>query len=939
MEATVSTYEVNGEQFKLVIPRDVTERKAAEEELRTSRIQLAEAARLAKMVHWKHDETTGEFIFNDDFYELYGTTAVREGGYRMAREEYFKRFVHPDDLERLLRQIAEDRAGCYTGEPWQYEHRAIRRDGEVIHILARNRLTMDWEGRIIRSVGVNQDITERKRAEEKLRTSALQLADAADLAKIAYWEHEETTDEFIFNDAFYALYTTTALLEGGYRMAREEYFKRFVHPDDLDGLLCRIEEDRAGGYTGGPAHYEHRAIRADGEVIHILSRSRVTLDREGRVIGAIGADQDITERKRAEEDLRESEARLRAILDGSRDAIGVSKNGIHTFVNPAYVSLSGYESADELIGTPIANLLAPERRGFVEEIMKRRAQGEAIPNFYQMTAVKKDGTRFLVEASVSTYVSKGELFTLGILRDITERRRVEEALLTSRLQLAGAADLARIAYWEHDEAIHEFIFNDAFYELYATTALREGGYRMSGDEYQRRFVHPDDLEELVRQITEQRSRPRNDDQEQYEHRAIRRDGEVIYVLTRSRVGVDSEGRVIRSVGVNQDITERKRAEERLIEANRRLEEATARANVMAVQAQEANVAKSDFLANMSHEIRTPMNGVIGMTGLLLDTEMNDKQRRCGESIRSSAESLLMLINDILDFSKIEAGKLDMETLDFDLRALLDDFAATVALRAHDQGLEFICAAAPEVPAYLRGDPGRLRQILTNLTANALKFTQEGEIAIRASLLEESESEAVIRFSVRDTGIGIPADKQARLFQKFTQADASTTRKYGGTGLGLAISKQLVEMMNGEIDIKSEEGRGSEFRFTVRLPKQPAQERVEMPLADMHGVHILVVDDNATNREVLTAQLQSWGVRTEDAPDGFMALKALYRAKDARDPFRIAILDMQMPGLDGVALGRAIKADGTLGTPVWCSCPLWAGEAMPGEWKSSASMLI
>ena len=365
------------------------------------------------------------------------------------------------------------------------------------------------------------------------------------------------------------------------------------------------------------------------------------------------------------------------------------------------------------------------------------------------------------------------------------------------------------------------------------------------------------------------------------------------------------------ISIVRDITDRKQAEEKLLETNRRLEQATAWANDMALQAHEANRAKSDFLANMSHEIRTPMNGVIGMTGLLLDTELTDKQRHYAETVRSSGESLLGLINDILDFSKIEAGKLDLETLDFDLRSMLDDFAATIALRAHDKGLEFICAAAPDVPAYLRGDPGRLRQILTNLAGNAIKFTQAGEIAVKASLVSETEGEAVLRFSVRDTGIGIPADKQKLLFQKFTQADASTTRKYGGTGLGLAISKQLVEMMDGEVGIESEEGRGSEFWFTARLAKQPEHERTVTPPADIRGVHVLVVDDNATNREVLTTQLQSWGVRTENASDAFAALKALYQARDSGDPFRVAVLDMQMPGMDGVALGRAIKTDETL----------------------------
>jgi len=330
--------------------------------------------------------------------------------------------------------------------------------------------------------------------------------------------------------------------------------------------------------------------------------------------------------------------------------------------------------------------------------------------------------------------------------------------------------------------------------------------------------------------------------------------------------------------------DRKRAEVELQETNRRLEEATAAATELAVRADQASIAKSRFPATMSHEIRTAMNGVIGMTGLLLDTDLNEEQRRYAEMVGTSDESLPALLNDILDFSKIEAGKLEMETLDFDLRALLDDFAAPLALRAHDKGLEFICAAAPDVPASVRGDPGRLRQILTNLTGNAVKFTHQGEIVVRVGLVSDTDAEAVIRFSISDTGIGIPAEKQALLFQKFTQADASTARQYGGTGLGLAISKQLAERMGGAIGIISEAGHGSESWFTVRLGKQAERERSVAPPADLRGAHVLIVDDNATNREVLLAQVAAWGVRAEATPDGPTALQALCRARDAGDPY-------------------------------------------------------
>jgi len=516
---------------------------------------------------------------------------------------------------------------------------------------------------------------------------------------------------------------------------------------------------------------------------------------------------------------------------------------------------------------------------------------------------------------------------VGIVSNHIAQKKAEEALRESEEKHRTILESIEDGYYEVDIPGNFTFFNDSMCKMlgYPKDEMMDMNNRQYMDQGNANKVY-----EVFNRVYKTGKPDKGFDWE-----FIRKDGDKRYVETSVSLMKDAESQPIGFRGILRDITERKQAE--ALEQEK-------------IKAEAANKAKSEFLANMSHEIRTPLNGIIGMTELAMDTDLDDNQRNILDTINTEANSLLSLINDILDFSKIEAGKLELEEIPFDLRYMIEDLANSIAIRAEQKGVEFISFLSPDVPSRLIGDPGRLRQILINLSGNALKFTHKGEIYIKAELAEELGDRVKIRFLVKDTGIGIPKEKQATIFESFTQADASTTRRYGGTGLGITISKQLVELMGGEIGVESpadcrlkidncrlqdspkiedpnnrqssivnsqsKDGPGSTFYFTAVFRKQKGEKAILAKEVDLSNLRVLVIDDNQTNRFILMEYLRSWGCLPVEAPGGKEALSILRDSVSSEEPFSLILTDIQMPQMDGFELAREIRASKALrGTPI------------------------
>lgn len=604
-----------------------------------------------------------------------------------------------------------------------------------------------------------------------------------------------------------------------------------------------------------------------------------------KLLGGVGID--ITKQKQAERALQESEAQFRDLFDEAPVAYHeLDTENCFTRVNKTELAMLGYTS-EEMVGRPVWDFIVEDSS---EDAIPVQLAGELRLEATQRTFRRKDGTEIpvLMRHKLITDADGNVKGMRSTLQDISALKRTERELREA-------------------EGKYRSIFENAIEGIFQTTP--QGNYRSVNPALARiyGYASPDRLMSSLVDIAQQlyvRSERRAEFIEimercgevvDFESEVYRKDGSTIWISEHARAVRDSSGELLYYEGTVVDVTARRTAEETIT-----------RARDAAI---ESARLKTEFLANMSHEIRTPMNGIIGMTGLLLDTELNAKQRDFTHTIASSADSLLTIINDILDFSKIEAGMLVFEEIDFHLVEAVEGAVDLLAERALSKSLEIGSSVNTDVPLALRGDPGRLRQVLTNLIGNAIKFTENGEVIVGAKLQEETPADVVIRFTVSDTGIGIAQDVQDRLFQAFVQADGSTTRRYGGTGLGLAISKQLVEQMRGEIGVESELGKGSTFWFTARFPKQQLIPSPQIPADDrLAGIRVLFVDDNASSRKAMHHLARAWSMRESLASSGSEALGVLRRAAQSGQRFDVAVIDMHMPGMDGLQLARAIKSD-------------------------------
>ncbi|QBY04815.1 PAS domain S-box protein [Thalassotalea sp. HSM 43] len=673
----------------------------------------------------------------------------------------------------------------------------------------------------------------------------------------------------------------------------------FVHPDDQKLLDALTERSLRDGKTFATTM---RLTNKDGKYRTVQLKAGALNDPITDSKYFDGVMIDISEQESLKNELQNSESRYRTILDSVADGVVViDKKGIVQEFSTAAQRIFGY-SSDEIIGKNISVIQPKQIADQHDELLDNYKSGKSstvVDNVREVQGQRKNGDIFPMDLSVKESVLDDQTVFIGIMRDITERHQQELKVKQSEERLDAATFGARIGLWEFfpDKEIirvnrvsanmlglsHDSDFVEEEKDWFTLhDSLNTWG----------KYIHPEDKDMAEQRMIEYLRGQRTEFKEELRMGA----NASKWILDVGRITeTDADGRATRVSGVHIDITERKQLELDYIKAQQ--------------VAEEANQAKSDFLANMSHEIRTPMNAIIGMSHLALETDLDKQQRNYIDKVHRSAESLLGIINDILDFSKIEAGKLDVEEIDFNLGDILENLTNFVSIKAEEKHLELLFDIESELPMNYKGDPLRLTQVLINLANNAVKFTSEGEVVIRITRKFANDEIAELEFSVIDSGIGMSDEQQAKLFQPFTQADASTTRKHGGTGLGLAISQKLVKLMGGEIKLESEANKGSTFSFAITFKRQTPRQR--KPIVPHQKIErVLVVDDNLHARIIFEKIIASFGYQVDVAESAARGLELLQDA-DKTKPYQLVLMDWQMPTMDGIEAIKIIQSKLTL----------------------------
>jgi two-component system sensor histidine kinase/response regulator len=867
-------------------------RKLMQEKLQQSEAYLSEAQRLSHTgsFGWRisgGELLTGELLWSEETFRIFQCDKAMKPTVGFAVER-----THPDDtilVKETIEQAVKD------GKDFDFEHRLLMPDGSVKHVHVVAHAKGDKPGQL-EFVGAVMDVTNAKKAQEKLRESerryAVTLSSIGD-AVIATDDRACVTFMNRVAETLTAWKSADAIgrpITEVFRIINED--TRAVVEDPAAKVL------RLGTVVGLA---NHTALLArDGRELPIDDCGSPIVEDDGKITGVVLVFRDMTQRRRAEEAelLRRSKERLELAVHGSNLSIwefdmpdGRIENSRSTPIN--VWELLGYDplTVPTDFATAMALVVHPEDLERLMSAMRVFLAGDSREFELEYRVRHKDGSeRWRLTRGVVVRNPEGKpIQFIGTSVDITDLKKIEEALRKSEHRWRSITEALPQLVWTAmpDGACDYFSTQWTQYTGVPTSELL--GWKWMAT------LHPDDREPTRQFWTDSVAERHGYD---VEYRVRRFDGEYRWFKTRGVPIRDSDGHIFKWFGTCTDITDDKLAAEEL----RLAKEA----------AESANRAKDEFLANVSHEIRTPMNAIMGLTALVLGTDLNEGQRQSLATVKSAANNLLGIINDLLDFSKIEAGKLELSLGEFWLRATLADTLRALAVRAHQKGLELVSNVQSDVPDALIGDAGRLRQVLLNLIGNAIKFTEKGEVVIQVRGLSDaapSNDEVHLLFTVRDTGIGIPREKQATIFRAFEQEDSSTTRKYGGTGLGLTISAQLAGLMGGKIDVESEPGQGSTFSFTARFGRSSKRGAAGAGESSdrLDNLRVLIVDDNVTNRQILEEWLRSWRMRPMAVGDGAAAVDALRQAVEAGAPYSLVLLDGRMPDGDGLTVARQIRA--------------------------------